>query len=127
MLFTERRGMNSGNVKVTEQHHHVASNERHIHVAGTRAISVERLIRAPLVASHRAASKNYLHARWRRPSELADKFVVPAFIAAKYKASHALSDFLLLFRCERFVASEIFRLPGVVCHAGNQSKRSAST
>src|SRR5829696_4289036 len=49
--------MDPWNVEVAEEHDHVTTDERHIEIAGSRTVRIERFVRTPLVSGNRAAAK----------------------------------------------------------------------
>src|SRR5688572_22598562 len=98
---TERHRMNLRNVKLAKQHDHVAAHERHVEIARSRPVSVERLVRSKLVSRYGAAAKNHFDAVRSRVAKHAKELLEPPGVAAEGELYHPLAVLTLSFRIER--------------------------
>src|SRR5688500_9697121 len=96
--------MNSVDVELAKQHHHVAADEGYVEIAGTRTVGVERLAGFELVPGYGAPAENYLNAGRCRIAQYAEKLVEALRVAAKGELDHALAIFALRVGIERIVA-----------------------
>ena len=103
MVFAERNRMDCRNVEFIEEHHHVTTDEGDIHVACSWSITIERLVRMPLVSCDRAAAKNYPGAIRCRIGEVIDELLVESVIATEDQMRNAFTNFALPFWSERGV------------------------
>src|SRR5687768_11339498 len=95
VLLTERDRMNSRNVELPKQHHHVATDECDIEIAGSRPVSVKRLAGLKLLSGHGAPTKNHFNPRRRRIAKHAQKLFEPLRVIAKGELYYAVAIFAL--------------------------------
>src|SRR5881394_4542957 len=83
-------------MEIAKERDHVSTNERHVHIARSWTVSVERLVCFPFMSRHRASAKNDFHAVRCRLTEETHEFVVAALVAAKHQSDHTLADGALI-------------------------------
>src|SRR5688572_8058697 len=95
VLLTERDRVNSRNVELPKQHHHVATDECDIEIAGSRPVSVKRLAGLELLSGHGTPTKNYLDPSRRRIPKHAQKLFEPLRVTGKGELYYAVAIFAL--------------------------------